>query len=88
MQGGLEIACRVSVSMPETLKNKEIIAKYKDMVDVLYVELDDCAVLGSFVDHTIDVPNQSGKKVNKRTSGKASTQKEFKKPKCDQVKTI
>ena len=59
-----------------------------DVVDVLYVELDDCAVLGSFVDHTIDVPNQSGKKVNKRTSGKASTQKEFKKPKCDQVKTI
>ena len=41
--------------MPETLKHKEIIKMYKDMVDVLYTEPDGSVVVGSFVHHSIDI---------------------------------
>ena len=44
VQGGLEIPCRVSVSMPAMLKNRQIIEKFKDMVGVLYDEPDDIEV--------------------------------------------
>ena len=30
VQGGMEIPCRVSVWMPETLKNRAIVEKYKE----------------------------------------------------------
>ena len=46
VQGVLEIPYEVSVSVPATLKNKQITEKFKYMVDVLYDEPDDCAVLG------------------------------------------
>ena len=42
--------------MPGTLKNKEIIKMYKDMVDVLYTEPDGSVVVDSFVHHSIDIP--------------------------------
>ena len=45
LQGGLQISCQGSVSMPATLK-RQIIEKFKDMVNVLSDEPDDCAVLG------------------------------------------
>ena len=46
VQGGLEIPCKVTINMAETLKNKQIIDRYKEMVDVLYSEPDGSAVLG------------------------------------------
>ena len=46
VQDGVEITFRVSVLLLATLKNKQIIEKFKDMVDVLYDEPDDCAALG------------------------------------------
>ena len=61
VQGGLEIPCRVSVSMLATLKNSPIIEKFKEMVDLLYGGPDDCAVLGSFLYHTIEIPKNSRK---------------------------
>ena len=56
VQGGLEIPCSVTIFMPGTLKNKEIIKTYKDMVDVLYTEPDGSVVVGSFVHRSIDIP--------------------------------
>ena len=61
VQGGLEIPCRVSVSMLATLKNSPIIEKFKEMVGLLYGGPDDCAVLGSFLYHTIEIPKNSRK---------------------------
>ena len=49
VQGGLEILCRVSVSMPAMLRNRQIIEKFKDTVDVLFDEPDVCAVLVHFL---------------------------------------
>ena len=38
VQGGLEIACEVSVKMPPTLKNHMLIDKYLELVGTLYSE--------------------------------------------------
>ena len=77
IQGGLEIPCKVTINMAETLKNKQIIDRYKEMVDVLYSEPDSSAVLGSFLDHTIDVP-KAPKQI--KTHKKESELKECEKP--------
>ena len=57
VQGGMEIPCRMSVWMPETFKNRAIVEKYKEMVDVLYTEPDGCAILGSFLHHNMNYPS-------------------------------
>lgn len=69
MQGGLEIPCSVTVFMSLTLKNKEIIKLYKDMIDAHYTEPDETAVVGSFLHHTISLPlpvNQEKRKRKQR----------------------
>ena len=63
-QGRLEIPCRVSVSMPHTLENRQIIKKFKDMVHVLYGQPDYCTVLDSFLHHTIQIPKNSRKRTS------------------------
>ena len=68
VQGDLEIPCSVTIFMPETLKNEEIIKMYKDMVDVLYTEPDGNVVLSSFVHHSIDIPLKLQTKKRKQKS--------------------
>ena len=59
--------------MPATVKNRAIIEKYKEMIDVLYYEKDGRAVIGSFLHHTIDMNvTCSAKKATKSTSKKRS----------------
>ena len=74
VQGGLEIPCRVSVWMPETMKNREIAAKYKEIVDMLYTESDGSEVLGSFLHHDMDLPTskQGSATASKTRTGKSS----------------
>ena len=38
VQGGLEIACKVSVKMPGTIKNHLLIDRYFELVRSLYTE--------------------------------------------------
>ena len=73
VQGGLEIPCQVSISMPATCKNNQIIEKFKEIVDVLYVEPDGSAVIGSFLHHTVDNTSVN-KQQKKRKSSKYSTE--------------
>ena len=61
------IPCRVSVWMPETLKNTAIVEKYKEMVDVLYTEPDGCAILGSFLRHDMGYPSGETSTSSRRT---------------------
>ena len=49
VQGGLEIPCRVEISMPPTVKNKKIIEIYKEMVDFLYYERETTMTVGTFL---------------------------------------
>ena len=49
VQGGLEIPCHVEILMTPTLKNKEIIDVYKDMVDLCYDSREKDSIVGSFL---------------------------------------
>ena len=58
--------------MFQTLKNKEIIDIYKDLIDAHYSEPDETAVVGSFLHHTIFLPLP--KKPAKVTENRKSKQ--------------
>ena len=49
VQGGLEIPCRVEISMPPTVKIKQILNIFKEMVDLLYYEREEMNKVGSFL---------------------------------------
>ena len=49
VQGGLEIACKVTVKMAGTIKNHMLVEKYMQLVTELYVEPKEEVVLGSFL---------------------------------------
>ena len=72
VQGGLKIPCCVATFMPETLKNKEIIQKYKDMVYIMYTEPDAGAVVGSFVHYSINEPLYHQKNKSNQTPKESS----------------
>ena len=68
IQGGLEIPCNIIVKMPPTLINKKIIERLEELLDVLYIEPDGSAVVGSFLHHTTD--HQSVPEVRIARKGK------------------
>ena len=49
VQGGLEIACKVTVRMPGTIKNHMLMDRYLELVRTLYAEPKDEIILGSFL---------------------------------------
>ena len=48
VQVGLEIPCRVEISMPPTKKNKNIMDIYKDITDLHSDEREEISKVGSF----------------------------------------
>ena len=48
-QGGLEIPRRVEISMPPTVKNKQILNIFKEMVGLLYYEREETNKVGYFL---------------------------------------
>ena len=74
VQGGLEIACKVSFKMPGTIKNHLLIDRYFELVRSLYTEPKNEVILGSFL-RPVDVPctrksNARKKKVKTSVSAK------------------
>ena len=55
VQGGLEIACKVSANMPETRKNHLLMDRYFELVRSLYTEPKNEVSLGFFL-RPVDVP--------------------------------
>ena len=49
VQGGLEIPCKVSVTMPGTVSNLLVLEKYWQLVEELYTEPKNEEILGSFL---------------------------------------
>ena len=49
-QGGLEIPCIVTVSMPETVRNHMVMDRYKEIVTRLYCEPKNEIIIGSFLE--------------------------------------
>ena len=53
-QGGLEIPCIVTVLFPETMKGKQVLDRYRQMVNDLYNELDEPIIVGSVENNSLD----------------------------------
>ena len=71
LQGGLEIPCRVEISMPPTVKNKQILNIFKEMVDLLYYEREEMNKVGSFLFGNKEaaeplLPKAKKKKLNRK----------------------
>ena len=65
VQGGLEIACKVSVKMPGTIKNHLLMDRYFELVRSLYTEPKNEVILGSFL-RPVDVPCTPKSNVRKK----------------------
>ena len=56
IQGGLEICCKVSVTLPGTIKNHKLLDRYKEVVNKLYCEPKNEEIIGNLL---ISVPNEN-----------------------------
>ena len=56
IQGGLEIRCKVSATLPGTIKNHMLLDRYKELVNKLYCEPKNEVIIGDFL---TSVPNEN-----------------------------
>ena len=49
VQGGIEISCVVTVSMPSTVINQQLMERYKQLVETLHTERKEEGILGTFL---------------------------------------
>ena len=56
IQGGLEIRCKVSVTLPGTIKNHMLLDRYKELVNKFYCVPKNEVIVGNFV---TSVPNEN-----------------------------
>ena len=64
--GGLEIPWKVEIRMPSTVKNKAIVKKYKEIVEMVYCEPDGKEAIGSFLHHGDEIVANAGNNSKKR----------------------
>ena len=75
-QGGLEIPCKIMVTISGTVSNLLCIEKYKDIVTDRYIEPKNEEIMGSFIQAINDAPlpvsaSPKKKKVVKKKTGNA-----------------
>ena len=56
IQGGLEIRCKVSATLPGTIKNHMLLDRYKELVNKLYCKPKNEVIIGNFL---TSVPNEN-----------------------------
>ena len=66
VQGGLKIPCVVNVKLIGTKKNKEILAKYQEMVQAHYTEpsSDEDVIMGSFLTMSVNEDANTANRKN------------------------
>ena len=66
VQGGLEIPCIVNVKIIGTKKNKEILAKYQEMVQAHYTKpsSDEDIIMGSFLTMSVNEDANTANRKN------------------------
>ncbi|XP_057290014.1 uncharacterized protein LOC130657458 [Hydractinia symbiolongicarpus] len=83
VQGGLEIPCKITVTLPGTVNNLLVLARYQQLVEALYTEPKEELILGSFLHIAVIldvvVPTEERPKRKKNTA--KSQSKETKKQK-------
>ena len=67
VQDGLEIACKIIVKLPETVRNHLLMDRYVEIVKVNYIEPKNEVTLGSFLKKRLLQPNQETKREIHRT---------------------
>ena len=67
LQGGLEIQCVVSVTLPGTIKNHLLLDRYKLLVEKLYCEPKDEVIIGNYLTPITELLNVDRRPENKRT---------------------
>ena len=67
-QGGLEIPCSVTVSMPGAIRNNLLLDRYTEPVTELYCEHKDEIIIGCFLSLTEQVSIETPQKRQKRVS--------------------
>lgn len=50
IQGGLEIPCKITVTLPGTVSNILVFGRYQQLVEALYSEPKEEVILGSFLE--------------------------------------
>ena len=64
VQGSLQIACKVIVKLPETVRNHLLVDRYVEIVKVNYIELKHEVILGSFLKKSSAAAQTTNKKRN------------------------
>ena len=67
-QGGLDIPCMVTVSMPGTIRNHLLLDRYRELVTDLYFEPEDEVIIGNFLSPTEQAPIERPQKRKKIVS--------------------
>ena len=67
-QGGLEIPCSVTVSMPGTIRDNLLLDRYRELVTELYGDPKDEIIIGNFLSPTEQVPIERPHKRQKRVA--------------------
>ena len=81
-QGGLEIPCEVTVSMPGSIKGHMLLQRYQNMVDELYCQLKEEVIIGSFIEKNVG-------NIEPVSAKKRKTVKKAEKPKgCKDVQNF
>ena len=68
VQGGLGIACKVTVKLPATIKDYMILDRFKELVNDYYTEPTDEEILGSFLAIILRMNHAISKKKEKRSN--------------------
>lgn len=72
VQGGLEIPCKISVTITGTVSNLLVLEKYRQLVETLYTEPKEELILGSFLQTTavLDLAAPAEEKVKRKKTAK------------------
>ena len=67
-QGGVEIPCLVTVTIPGSIKSHMLIQRYQQMVEELYCAPKEEVIMGSFLGQIVPTENEPRPKKKKTTS--------------------
>ena len=81
LQGGMEVRCKVSVTIPGTIKNHLLLDHYKELVEKLYCEPKNEVIIGNFLtpgvepnlNHNRQAQGRETKEQRKRKNEKEQT---------------
>ena len=88
VQGGMEIGCKVTVTIPGTCINILILKKYQDIIEENYTEPKEETIIGSYL-----VPHDASEVIQEARAKTTNTKKKMENvklsaPKCKDIRTF